>query len=167
MADQNTTSIANREDAIPIISITNTDEGDHAPSPLKDQRASSSSRIDQIKSSSSRAASKVREKLEGLEGKKVESPSSMQDRLLNMWVISPTVLRSVRSSCVSAPHKECIRSCVIRSPATSVYIRLLSHISRSDSGSFLNKTDYCGVSISALLLRSVLHMNSRTSSRDC
>lgn len=83
MADASNKSVANNKNAVPTIQITDTD----LRSPSSDgkrKRASSSSRIEQIRSSSSRAASRVRDKLNEMEGKKVESPASMQDRLMNM-----------------------------------------------------------------------------------
>jgi hypothetical protein len=84
MADPlNTTSMASSDNALPVISITNTD--DPSPEPTsKHKRASSSSRIEQLKLSSSRVASKLPDKLHELHGKRVESPARMQDRLMNL-----------------------------------------------------------------------------------
>ena len=83
--DANRGPIANRDDPIPVISITDSDD------PAKRNmhiRSKSSGRIEQLRSS--QAALRIREKLEGkLEGKldgKVEGSSTVQDRLLNMCV---------------------------------------------------------------------------------
>lgn len=69
--------------AIPTIQVTNTALGTSSPDRNR-KRASSSSRIEQIRSSSSRVADKVRDKFAEMEGKKVENPAGMQDRLMNM-----------------------------------------------------------------------------------
>jgi len=83
MVDSASKPVANNEKTIPTIQVTNADLSSSSPDG-KRRRASSSSRIEQIRSSSSRAASRVRDKLNEMEGKKVENPASMQDRLMNM-----------------------------------------------------------------------------------
>jgi hypothetical protein len=65
--------ISNRDEAIPVIAVT------PSSSPGKDQ-----STKERIKSSP--AATKIREKLH-IENKKLESSRSMQDRLVNVYVV--------------------------------------------------------------------------------
>jgi hypothetical protein len=85
----NAVSVANRDDAIPVISITD-DDPPRSKSPANRERSKSSSRIDQLRASHASATAKMRSKLEsklhGGESTKSESSASVQDRLMNMCV---------------------------------------------------------------------------------
>jgi hypothetical protein len=84
MADENFFSAANREEAIPIIRVTNHDDKDETPSQSGPGHLRSRSQ-DRLEDMSSRGSSRVFEKL----GKKRSdsSANSVQDRLLNLCVI--------------------------------------------------------------------------------
>jgi Skp family chaperone for outer membrane proteins len=88
MAD-NAASVANRDEAIPVISISNADRA-RPTSPAARERSKSSSRIDQLRASQAAATARMRSKLEsklhGADATKPESSGSMQDRLMNMCV---------------------------------------------------------------------------------
>ncbi|TID18264.1 Pex24p-domain-containing protein [Venturia nashicola] len=79
-SEHNNTKKTKDTEDIPAIQVTKMP----TTSPDGNRSASSSSRIEQIREASSRAADKVRDKLADMEGKKVENPVGMQDRLMNI-----------------------------------------------------------------------------------
>lgn len=78
MDDTNYGTLANRDSPIPTVSVTGP-QGD-TPSPANSERRQG--KRDALKQSLS--SSKLKEKLEGLEGQKAES-SSLQDRVFTMY----------------------------------------------------------------------------------
>ena len=76
--DDNGFSIANRDEPIPVIRVTSHDGQDRTPSP---------GRRAHIRSKSQEALSRVSGKvMDKMESKKAEGSSSMQDRLMNLYV---------------------------------------------------------------------------------
>jgi hypothetical protein len=158
MPDDNSTSVANRENQIPTISITNSDDT-RPKSPATRQRSKSSSRIDQLRASQSAAAAKIRSKLEdkfsgaGADGTKVDASPTMQDRLLNMCVLHFYLARNLSF---------CLLPCVVPRNGNLCQIVLpryaLHHTYNSTPISVFN----CSVAISVHLLPSVLCYNLTT-----
>jgi hypothetical protein len=95
MADEQADAPANRDERVPVISLTESNTPSATPATPETPPSWSHSRsytsprtpgnrVEQLKNSP--AASKIREKLEGLESRRSDGPSKVQERLLNLCV---------------------------------------------------------------------------------